>query len=54
MTIFTRAVMDEYDRFEYHYRFRFIDITENENPDPESPDTKIFYASSANLEPWLE
>ena len=54
MTIHTRAVKDDYDRFEYHYRFRFIDITENENPDPESHDTKIFYASSAKLEPWLE
>ena len=47
----TKAVYIEDD---YNERFRFIDITENEFPDPESPDTKIFYATSANLEPWTE
>ena len=46
--------MDDYDRFEYNYRFRFIDITENENPDLLSPESKIFYANSATLQPWIE
>ena len=54
MTILTRAVKDDYDRFEYHYRFRFIDITENENPDLLTQDSKIFYANSATLQPWIE
>lgn len=54
MTIHTRAVKDDYDRFEHNYRFRFIDITENENPDLLSPDSKIFYAKSATLQPWIE
>lgn len=54
MTILTRAVEDEYVRLEYNYRFRFIDITENENPDLLSPDSKIFYATSAKLQPWIE
>ena len=54
MTILTRAVKDDYDRFEHHYRFRFIDITENENPDLLTQDSKIFYANSATLQPWIE
>ena len=54
MKILTREVMDDYDRYEYHYRFRFIDITENENPDLLSPESKIFYANSATLQPWIE
>ena len=39
---------------DYYEKFRFIDVTEDEHPDPESPDTKIFYATSATLEPWIE
>ena len=39
---------------DYYEKFRFIDVTEDEYPDPESPDTKIFYATSATLEPWIE
>ena len=54
MTVQTRAVKDYYEEYEYDERFRFIDITDDENPDPESPDTKVFYASSAKLEPWIE
>jgi hypothetical protein len=54
MTIHTRAVKDDFDIYEYNERFRFIDITDNENPDPESPKTKIFYARSARLQPWIE
>ena len=54
MTSLTRAVEDVYDISGYNFQFRFIDITDNENPDPESPDTKIFYASSAQVKPWKE
>ena len=39
---------------DYYEKFSFIDVTEDEHPDPESPDTKIFYATSATLEPWIE
>ena len=39
---------------DYYEKFRFIDVTEDEHPDPESPDTKIFYATSATLETWIE
>ena len=57
MTILTRAVKDYYDEWEYNYRFRFIDITylaEGEIPDGDSPDAKVFYATSAKLTPWIE
>lgn len=57
MTILTRAVKDDYDKWEYNYRFRFIDITdlaEGEIPDGDSPDAKVFYATSAKLTPWIE
>lgn len=49
----TRLYMPDYE-FEYNEKFRFIDITDNENPDMESPDTRIFYAFSAKLQPWTE
>ena len=39
---------------EYDAEFRFIDVTDDESPDPESSDTRIFYAKSAKLEPWIE
>ena len=57
MTILTRAVKDDYDKWEYNYRFRFIDVTdlaEGEIPDGDSPDAKVFYATSAKLTPWIE
>lgn len=49
----TRLYMPDYE-FEYNEKFRFVDITDNENPDMESPDTRIFYAFSAKLQPWAE
>ena len=49
----TRLYMPDYE-FEYNEKFRFVDITDNENPDMESPDTRIFYAFSAKLQPWEE
>lgn len=57
MTILTRAIKDDYDKWEYNYRFRFIDITdlaEGAIPDGNSPDAKVFYATSAKLTPWIE
>lgn len=53
MSLHTRAYMPDYE-IEYNEKFRFIDITDNENPDMESPDTRIFYASSARLQPWKD
>lgn len=47
----TRDVGPEID--EYLTQFRFVDITDNESPDVDSPDTKIFYATSARLTPWI-
>jgi hypothetical protein len=49
----TRLYMPDYE-FEYNEKFRFVDITDNENPDMESPDTRIFYAFSAKIQPWAE
>ena len=53
MVLHTRGYMPEFE-YEYNQKFRFIDITDNENPDMESPDTRIFYASSARLQPWKD
>ena len=56
MGIQTKKVYDEYDSFVYDSRFRFIeiaDVTDSEIPDGDSPDTKMFYASSAQLTPWI-
>lgn len=49
----TRLYMPDYE-FEYNEKFRFVDITDNENPDMESPDTRIFYAFSAKIQPWAD
>ena len=53
MVLHTRGYMPEFE-YEYNQKFRFIDITDNERPDMESPDTRIFYASSARLQPWKD
>ena len=53
VTLHTRLYMPDYE-YEFSEQFRFVDITDNENPDTGAPDTKIFYASSAKIEPWIE
>ena len=53
VTLHTRLYIPDYE-YEYNEMFRFIDITDNEAPDMESPVTKIFYASSAKLQTWVE
>ena len=54
MALQIRAVKDYMEETEYDAEFRFIDVTDDESPDPESSDTRIFYAKSAKLEPWIE
>ena len=54
LSLQTRAVKDYMEETEYDAEFRFIDVTDDESPDPESSDTRIFYAKSAKLEPWIE
>ena len=53
MSLHTRAYIPEYE-FEYNEKFRFVDITDIENPDTESAETRIFYSSSARIQPWKE
>ena len=50
-TVPTKGYMEETD---YNSMFRFIDVSDDEHPDLESPDLKMFYAYSAQLEPWIE
>lgn len=53
ITPLTKMVKDDFYEHEYDTDFRFVDVTDDEMPDLESPDTKMFYARSARLEPWL-